>query len=161
MVLILAGVLGLLAALLLHWVTWQARLSHLSLTVIAGALSALALTSFFLLYLTSDIAAPVLLAMIVLWAMVLGIGFLQARALLIPWWKAVMALFFEVALAFVAGAAVNLSLQKYISWFDQHFPGIDVYALINSFLWGLTIPLLVLAVIRPLLLLEKRRAKRN
>jgi hypothetical protein len=161
MILLLVGIVGLLAALFIHWITWHARLSYLSLTVIAGALSALGLTSFFLLYLTSDIAGVVLIVMIVLWAMVLGIGSLQARALHIPWWKGVLALFFEVGLAFLAGAAVNLSLQKYISWLDQHFPGIDVYALINSFLWGLTIPLLVLAVIRPLMLLEKRKAKRD
>ena len=46
---VVGACLGLLAALFLHWVTWHARLSYLSLTVIAGALSALGLTSFFLL----------------------------------------------------------------------------------------------------------------
>lgn len=63
-----------------------------------------------------------------------------------------------VALAFVTGAALNLTLQRYIPWLAQRFPGIDVYAVINAFLWGLAIPLLELAVLRPLLRLTTARA---
>jgi hypothetical protein len=55
-----------------------------------------------------------------------------------------------MALVFVTGAALNLTLQKYIPWLQQRFPGIDVYATINAFLWTVTATLLLLAVIRPL-----------
>lgn len=157
MLMISAGIAGLLAALFLHWLTWRLRLKYPSVTVIAGALSALGLTGFFLLFLNSDIANIVLWAMAILYAVVLAIGFLQARSLEIAWWKGVLALFFETALAFLVGAAVNLTLQRYIGWFNDRFPGTDVYALINAFLWTMIITLLVLAVIRPLMPVRKMR----
>jgi hypothetical protein len=151
MLFILAGLTGVLASLFIHWLTWTLRLKYPSLTVVAGALSALGLTGFFLLYLTSDIANLMITVLIILWVIMLALGFLQAASLRILWWQGVLAVFFEMALAFLTGAAVNLTLQKYIPWFDQHFPGVDVYAVINAFLWGLAIPLLILAVIRPLI----------
>lgn len=45
-----------------------------------------------------------------------------------------------------------------INWFKDHFPEVDVYALINSFLWTMIITLLGLAVVRPLSLLRQSRA---
>ncbi|HSK66400.1 MAG TPA: hypothetical protein VK888_05690 [Anaerolineales bacterium] len=157
MFLILAGVTGLLAALLIHGVTWYARLNYLPLTVVAGVLSALGLTGFFLLFLNSDIANMMLIVLVIFWAVALALGYLQARLLAIPWWKGVMGVFFEMAVAFLIGAAVNLTLQRYIEWFNEQFPGMDVYAVINSFLWVMIITLLVLAVLRPLFLLNKAR----
>ena len=148
MFLIFAGLVGLLAGLSIHWITWYARSRHLSLTVILGALSALGLTWFCLLFLNSDIARQMLIVLAILWGLALGIGSLQARSLPAPWWKGVLAVFFEMVLAFVTGAAVNLTLQRYISWLEQSFPGIDVYAIINAFLWTLIVTLLVLAVVR-------------
>lgn len=62
----------------------------------------------------------------------------------------IAAVFFELALAFVSDAALNLTLQRYIPWLEQRFPGIPVYAIINAFLWTMTATLLLLAVIRPL-----------
>ena len=88
----------------------------------------------------------------IFWGMALLLGVLQARALEIPWWRGTLGVFFEMALAFLTGAAVNLTLQNYIEWFNENFPGVDVYALINSFLWTMIITLLVLAVVRPLIL---------
>jgi len=40
-----------------------------------------------------------------------------------------------------------------------NFTGIDVYAITNSFLWSFIITLLVLAVIRPLIMVNKTRAE--
>jgi hypothetical protein len=77
---------------------------------------------------------------------------LQAAALTIAWWQGVLGVFFEMALAFLTGAAVNLGLQRYIPWFAEHFPEVDVYTVINSYLWTMIITLVVLALIRPLLL---------
>jgi hypothetical protein len=61
----------------------------------------------------------------------------------------VLGVFFEMAATCLVSAAVNLTLQSYIPWFNDHFPGVDVYALINAFLWTMIIILLVLAVTRP------------
>ena len=79
-------------------------------------------------------------------------AFLTARG------KGVLGVFFEMGMAFLLGSAVNLSMQKLIPWFEEQFPGLDVYALINTFLWTMIVALLVLAVVRPLLLLRKRQA---
>lgn len=87
----------------------------------------------------------------VFWAVALLLGALQAPAWNVRWGKAMLGVFFEMALAFLAGAAVNLGLQSLIEWFDQNFPGVDVYAVINSFLWAMIIVLLLLDVLRPLL----------
>jgi hypothetical protein len=155
MILMSAGAAGLLTALFLHWLTWTLRLKYLSLPVIAGVISALGLTWFFLLFLNSDIANLVLRAMVILYALLFAAGCFQARALTIPWWKSVAALFFEAALAFIVGAAVNLTLQRYIPWFGENFPGVDVYAVINSFLWTMILSLLALAILRPLLKISR------
>jgi hypothetical protein len=151
MFLIFAGIAGLLAAFFIHWLTWTLRRKTLTLAVILGVVSAVGLTGFFLLFLNSDIANMVLGAMAILYALVFAIGVLQARWLRAPGWKGVAALFFETALAFLTGAAVNLTMQRYIPWFNENFPGIDVYALINAFLWTMIIALLLLAVVRPLI----------
>ena len=100
----------------------------------------------------------VLIALAILWIVALLLGVLQAAALKIAWWQGVLGVFFEMALAFLTGAAVNLGLQRYIPWFAEHFPEVDVYAVINSYLWTMIITLLVLALIRPLLL---RRSVRS
>ena len=152
---ILAIISGLLLALFLHWLTWTLRLKALPVTLVAGVISAAGLTGFFLLFLNSDIRNFVLTAMLILYAVLISLGLLQARALDIPWWKGVAAVFFEAALAFVSGAAVNLTLQRYIPWFAQHFPGLDVYAVINACLWTMIITLLALAVLRPWLLIKR------
>jgi hypothetical protein len=154
--LIIAGIAGFLAALLIHALTWTARNKYPELTLIAGALSALGLTGFCLLFLTSDIRNMMLVVLVVLWVAALLLGGLQALTLRIPWWKGAAGVFFEMALAFLAGAAVNLTLQRYISWFNEQFPRMDVYALINSFLWTLIITLLVLAIVRPLAIFYRR-----
>ena len=159
--LILAGLGGLLTALLIHWITWYLRLHQLSLSVAVGALAALGLTWFFLLFRDSDIAREVFIAMLVLDLVALGLGILQAASLRIAWWKGVLAIFLEMGLAFVTGAVVNLTLQKYIPWFAQRFPTVDVYALINAFLWTMIIALLILAIVRPLRLLNKTLARRS
>jgi hypothetical protein len=151
MFLIIAGLGGFLAALLVHGVAWTIRRRYLSLTVVAGMLSAVGLTGFCLLFLNSDIRNMMLIVLMIFWAVALGIGLFQARSLAIPWWKGTLSVFFEMALSFLIGAAVNLTLQRYIPWLEQQFPGIDVYAIINSFLWSMIIILLVLAVVRPLL----------
>ena len=161
MLLIFAGFVGFLAALLIHGITWTMRLNQLTLTVFAGILSALALTGFCLLFLNSDIKNMMLIVLMIFWGVALVIGVLQARPLAIPWWKGLFGTFFEMGLAFVAGAGVNLTLQKYIPWLEGRFPGIDVYATINTFLWSLIITLLVLAVLRPLILLRKVRLVRE
>jgi hypothetical protein len=152
MFLLLAGIAGLLTALLIHWFTWKMRSNYPSVTMIGGALGALGLTGFCLLFLSSDIANMALTALAILWIVAILLGVLQAVALKIPWWRGVLGVFFEMALAFLAGAAVNLGLQNLIAWFRQNFPGVDVYAVINSFLWTMIIALLVLALARPLLL---------
>ena len=74
MLLISAGAAGLLAVLVIHWFTWNMRLNYLSLTVIAGALGTLGLTGFCLLFLNSDTANMVLIALAILWAVALGLG---------------------------------------------------------------------------------------
>ena len=157
MFLLLAGVAGFLAALLIHWLTWIMRLNYPSITLIAGALSALGLTGFCLLFLNSDIANMVLIALVILWIVALLLGVLQAFARKVAWWQGVLGVFFEMALAFLAGAAVNLGLQSLIEWFGQNFPSVDVYAVINAFLWIMIVVLLVLAIIRPLLMLQRAR----
>ena len=151
MFLVIAGFVGLLAALLIHWLTWTRRRKAPAVTVVAGALGALGLTGFCLLFLTSEIANMMLIVLAVFWGVALVIGYLQARSLAVPWWKGVLAVFFEMALAFLAGAAVNLTLQRFIPWFGEHYPGVDVYAVISTYLWVMVIALLVLAVIRPIL----------
>ena len=158
MYLVFAGLAGLLAALLIHGLTWYARLKHLSVTVVLGVLSAVGLTGFFLLYLTSDIFHIVRIVMVILWAIALALGYLQARALAAPWWKGVTGLFFEMALAFLIGAAVNLTMQRYLGWLEQQFPGIPVYPMIDWFLRALALILLVLAIIRPLVRLFRLRS---
>lgn len=158
MYLLVAGPAGLLAALFIHWVTWYARLNHLSVTTVLGVLSALGLTGFFLLYLTSDIFHIVRIAMVIIWAVALAVGSLQAGALKAPWWKGVAAVFFEMALAFLIGAAVNLTMQRYLGWLEQQFPGIPVYPMIDWFLRALALTLLVLAMIRPLVRLSRLRS---
>jgi hypothetical protein len=157
MFLLLAGIAGLLTALLIHRFTWTMRLNYPSVTMIGGVLGALGLTGFCLLFLNSDIANMVLIALVILWIVAILLGVLQAFALKISWWRGVLDVFFEMALAFLAGAAVNLGLQSLIEWFRQNFPGVDVYAVINSFLWTMILVLLVLVLVRPLLL--RRRAQ--
>jgi hypothetical protein len=152
MFLIVAGSTGLLAALLIHWFTWTLRGSYPTLTLGAGALGALGLTGFCLLFLNSDIANMVLIALAILWIVALLLGVLQAFARQVPWWQGLLGVFFEMALAFLTGAAVNLGLQRLLPWFNRNFPGVDVYAVINAFLWTMIVTLLVLAVVRPLLL---------
>ncbi|HSL43108.1 MAG TPA: hypothetical protein VK897_06730 [Anaerolineales bacterium] len=155
MILVLAALAGVLSALFIHWFTWVLRLNHLSVTVVAGALSALGLTGFCLLFLNSDIRNMMLIVLVIFWTVALLIGGLQSMSLQISWWKGVLSVFFEMGIAFLAGAAVNLTLQRYISWLDEQFPGIDVYAIINAFLRVLVITLLVLAVARPLIRWKK------
>jgi len=46
-------------------------------------------------------------------------------------------------------------------WLNDQFPGIDAYVVTNSFLWTMIITLLILAVLRPLTLVNKARAKLN
>jgi hypothetical protein len=157
MFLILADVTGFLAAFIIHGVTWYARRNYLPLTVVAGILSALGLTIFCLLFLNSDIASMMLIVLVIFWLVALALGYWQARSLAVAWWKGVMGVFFEMAVTFLIGAFVNLTLQRYIEWLNEQFPGMDVYAIINSFLWVMIITLLVLAVLRPLLLLKKAR----
>ena len=161
MFLILAGAAGLLIALSLHWFTWTMRLNYPSIALIAGVLGALGLTGFCLLFLNSDIANMVLTALVILWIVALLLGILQASARKIPWWRGALEVFFEMALAFLAGAAVNLGLQSLIGWFNQNFPGVDVYAVINAFLWTMIITLLVLAIVRPLLMLQRARNRQR
>lgn len=155
MFLILAGFAGLLAALTIHWLTWRLRLQYPSLTTALGILGALGLTGFCLLFLNSDIAVQILIVLRIVWITALVLGSLQAYALGSAWWKGISAVFFEMALAFLIGSAVNLALQRAIPWWDDRFPGIDVYAVINAFLWSLIVSLLVLAVVRPLLLIKR------
>jgi hypothetical protein len=158
MILIFAAVMGLLVALSIHALTWTLRLKHPTWTVIGGALGALGLTGFCLLFLNSDIANMMLIVLMIFWAVALLLGGLQAFALKIPWWKGTAGVFLEMAIAFLAGAAVNLTLQRYIPWFEERFPGTDVYAVINAFLWALISTLLVLAVVRPLIQKKRTRA---
>ena len=158
MILFFAGLAGLLTALFIHWVTWALRLKYPTVTVIAGLLSALGLTGFCLLFLNSDIANMMLVVLAIFWVVALLIGGLQAFALRTAWWKGAAGVFLEMGLAFLAGAAVNLTLQRYIPWLDQQFPGIDVYAIINAFLWTMIVALLVLAVLRPLIMRKNPRA---
>jgi hypothetical protein len=120
------------------------------MTNMLGILSALGLTGFFLLYLTSDIFHIVRMVMLIVWAAALALGFLQARAQMAPWWQGVAAVFFEMALAFLVRAAVNLTMQRYLGWLEQQFPGLLVYPMIDWFLRILAITLLVLAIVRPL-----------
>ena len=157
MFLILAGISGLLVALLIHWFTWTMRLNYPSIALLAGVLGALGLTGFCLLFLNSDIANMVLIALVILWIVALLLGVLQAFARKVAWWQGVLGVFFEMALAFLAGAAVNLGLQSLIAWFDQNFPGVDVYAVINAFLWTMIVALLVLGIVRPLLMFQRAR----
>ena len=124
MFLLLAGVAGLLAAFFIHWLTWTLRLKTLTLAVILGVISALGLTGFFLLFLNSDIANMVLGAMAVLYAIVFALGYIQARWLRLPWWKGVAALFFETALAFATGAAVNLACSVPFPGSTRTFPAL-------------------------------------
>jgi hypothetical protein len=155
MFLILAGGAGLLAALSIHWFTWTMRLNYPSLALTAGVLGAIGLTGFCLLFLNSDIANMVLIGLVILWIVALLLGILQAFARKIPLWRGALDVFFEMALAFLTGAAVNLGLQSLIEWFNQNFPGVDVYAVINAFLWTMIIALLVLGIVRPLLMLQR------
>ena len=151
MLLILAGFVGLLTGLFIHWLTWTLRLRYPSVTLVLGAVGALGLTGFCLLFLNSDIRNMMLIVLGVFWAVALLLGALQASVWNVPWWKGMLGVFLEMALAFLAGAAVNLGLQSLIEWFDQNFPGVDVYAVINAFLWTMILTLLLLALLRPLL----------
>lgn len=154
--LLLAGLTGILAALIIHWLTWYIRLNLLSIALVAGATAAAGLTLLFLLYLTSDIANIMMTVLLIFWIAAAVLGYLQARSIPAPWWKGILAVFLEMALAFAAGATVNLSLQSLIPWFNQQFPGIDVYAIIDAFLKALAITLLALAILRPALRLIRR-----
>ena len=128
------------------------------MTLTLGTIGALGLTGFCLLFLNSDIRNMMMIVLGIFWAVALLFGALQAPAWNAPWWKGVLGMFFEMGLTFLVGAAVNLGLQSLIEWFNQNFPGVDVYAVINSFLWVMLIALLMLAVLRPLLLPRKTRA---
>jgi hypothetical protein len=161
MFLVFAVLAGFLVALLIHWFTWMVRLSYPTLTVIAGGLSAIGLIGFGLLFLNSDIVNMMMIVLVNFWAAALLLGGLQAFALKIAGWRGVAGVFLEMGLAVLTGAAVNLTLQKYIEWLDQQFPGLDVYAVINTFLWTMIITLLVLAVIRLLILLNTARSMRS
>lgn len=161
MILIFADIAGFLAALSIHALTWTVRRKYPALTWVGGALSALSLTGFCLLFLNSDIANMMLIVLVIFWAIALLLGGLQAFALKIPWWQGILSIFFEMGLAFLGGATVNLTLQRYIPWFDEHFPGTDVYAVINSFLWALIVTLLALAVARPLIQRGKARDRQS
>lgn len=151
MFLILAGILGFFAAGLIHWLTWTVRLKFPSVTIVLSVLGAVGLTWFCFLFFNSEIANMVRAVLVIFWVVALLLGMLQALALKIPWWRRVLGVFFEMGVAFVVGTAVNLTMQSYIKWFDHHFPTVDVYALINAFVWTMIITLLVLAVARPLL----------
>jgi hypothetical protein len=155
--LVLAILAGLLTALLLHWLTWTIRHRYPSAALVLGALGALGLTGFCLLFLNSDIAVQVLIVLRIFWITALVLGSLQAYALGIAWWKGILSIFLEMALAFLAGSAVNLGLQRAIPWWNDRFPGLDVYTIINAFLWSMIGALLALAILRPLLLLSRRR----
>jgi hypothetical protein len=157
MLLILAGFVGLLTGLFIHWLTWTLRLRYPSVTLVLGAVGALGLTGFCLLFLNSDIRNMMLIVLGVFWAVALLLGALQASVWNVPWWKGMLGVFLEMALAFLAGAAVNLGLQSLIEWFDQNFPGVDVYAVINAFLWTMILTLLLLALLRPLILWQRVR----
>ena len=157
MLLILAGFVGLLVGLFIHWLTWKLRLRYPSATLVLGAVGALGLTGFCLLFLNSDIRNMMLIVLGIFWAVALLLGALQASVWNVPWWKGMLGVFFEMALAFLVGAAVNLGLQSLIEWFNRNFPGVDVYAVINSILWTMIITLLVLAVLRPLILWQRVR----
>jgi hypothetical protein len=157
MFLILAGLAGFLAGLLTHVLTWSVRLKYPVLTTILGILGAVGLTWFCLLFFNSDIANMVRIVLVIFWALALLLGALQALALQTPWWRGVLGVFFEMGLTFLLGAVVNLTLQRYIEWLNERFPGVDVYAVINAFLWTMIITLLVLAVVRPLVLLRQAR----
>ena len=155
----IAALAGFLIALGIHWLTWTLRRTAPSFTTIAGVVGAVGLTGFCLLFLDSDIAVQMLIVLRILWITALVLGSLQAYSLRIAWWKGIAAVFFEMALAFLAGAAVNLGLQQTIPWFSENFPGVDVYGVINGFLWSLVITLLLLAIGRPLLLLYQARRR--
>jgi hypothetical protein len=152
---IIAGLAGFVGALVIHWGTWYTRQKQLTLALVAGALSTIGVTVFCLLFLNSDIARQVMIALGILWVIALGLGLLQASSLRLAWWKGVLGVFFEMGLAFLLGSAVNLTMQRYMPWFEERFPGVEVYALINAFLWTMIITLLLLAIIRPLLFKKK------
>jgi hypothetical protein len=157
MLLILAGLTGFITGLFIHWLTWTLRRRYPSATLVLGAVGALGLTGFCLLFLNSDIRNMMLIVLLIFWVVALLLGALQAPAWNVPWWKAILGVFFEMALAFLAGAAVNLGLQSLIEWLNRNFPGVDVYAVINGFLWTMIITLLLLALLRPLILWQRVR----
>ncbi len=161
MVLIIATFVGVITALVLHWFSWYTRLNHLNLGVYLGAVAAIGVTSLGVIYLwpyPADIADYVLNGLIVIWLFSLLVGSLQARSLSKPWWKGVMSVFYELGLALLTAAGVNLTLQNFGGQFNQTFPDIPVSAFLDRFLWSLTISLAVLAVLRPLVRRRRWRA---
>jgi hypothetical protein len=158
--------MGTVAAVLLHWFTWWLRLHHRKWSVVSGALSALGVSAFGMLFIwpyTSDIANLVQTALILFWGLVILIGLLQARSIPAPWWAGVLGLFAETGLGFLILSFVNLFLQwlAFGSGFRPQLARLpqtfDIYTLINRFSQAFLVTFVVLALGRPLIRIYRRR----
>jgi hypothetical protein len=162
--LVFAALLGIVAAVLLHWFTWWLRLHHRKWSVVLGALSALSVTAFGMIFIwpyPSDIAGLVQTALILFWAGVILIGLLQAYSIPAPWWAGVLGLFAETGLGFLVLSSVNLFLQwlAFGSGFrpqlERLLLALDIYAIINWFSQAFVVTFVVLALGRPVLRLRR------
>jgi hypothetical protein len=167
----ISALMGILAAVLLHWFTWWLRLYHSQWTVVLGVTGALIVTSLGMLYLwpyASDIAQVVQTALILFWSFAVAVGSLQARSIPAPWWVGALGLFFEAALGFIILSTVNLSLQRLA--FGSNFynlerfiyiPPSSVYLMINYFMQMFLLTFLVLALLRPAIRLRRLNPSRR
>jgi hypothetical protein len=165
--LVIAILAGLTAALLVHQLAWYARLRALPVAVTLGGVAALALVLasgllvfLFIRYPASGAdGAYVVQAMFTfIWAFVLVfglvIGTLQARSLEAPWWKGVLGACFEAGLAFLVVVAANYTLQWFAPQFERLFLE-TTGAFLDRFIKSLALSLVALAVVRPVVRLNR------
>jgi hypothetical protein len=85
--LVFAALLGIVAAVLLHWFTWWLRLHQRPWSVVLGALGALGVTALGMVFIwpyPSDIAGLVQTALILFWVLVILIGLLRPAPSRLP-----------------------------------------------------------------------------
>ncbi len=156
MTLIISAFPGIAAAVVVHWFTWWVRLHHRLLSVVLGVFGALGVTALGMIYVyASDIAHIVQPWLILFWGVALAIGILQAASIPAPWWAGILGMLFELALGFSTISAFNLSLQRLWDRFPETFP--HPSEVLEQFIYGFLISLLVLALLRPVARIGQRR----
>jgi hypothetical protein len=167
MALIMAVLAGIAAALVVHAVSWYARLQSLPLAVGLGVITAMLFVSASAIFLVLFIIYPssgadgayvvqylfaAIWGFVVLFALLFGI--LQARSLPAPWWQGVLSACFEAGLGFLVLVGANYTLQWLAPLFERLFhETIDLFR--NRFILVFTMTLLALAVLRPVIRMNR------